>query len=204
MTEDDQGKTELLPPQPPGTLSLGEEVERAATATAPELTPSERFDYPAPGMPPLWQSLADWCNQPPPSFGGNANTIHFYLNHSDGIGYQGLMFFKAATPPFSYFSRNRFYATGHVYPNVPWGELYKVQGPGGNLPAPWIRLVIALRAANGIAGLTFHQADNAGGLPGTQVGWGEEDVRDLLGNSPHFVTSFGRWVLYLELTTHLL
>jgi hypothetical protein len=36
------------------------------------------------------------------------------------------------------------------------------------------------------------------------AGWGEEDVRDLLGSPPHFVTSLGPRVSHMELTTLLL
>jgi hypothetical protein len=200
MSDYDSGATDVAPPQPPGDSPPGEE---GLQTTLIEDAPGERIDIAAPALPAAWQPLADWCNQQPPSFAGSANTIHFYLNHTDGIGYQGCMFFKPATPPFHYFSRNRFYGTGHVYPNVPWGELYKVQGPS-HLPAPWVKLVIGLRATDALAGLTFHEASGSGALPGSQVAWGEEDVRELLGSSPHFVTSLGPWVLYLELTTLLL
>jgi hypothetical protein len=196
-----------LPPTPPGAVPLDATSDYAREPTAEQLATVERLALAAAGPPPLpapWQPLADWSSQPPPAFGGAANTIHFYLNHTDGIGYQGCMFFKAASPPYSYFSRNRFYGTGHVYPNVPWGELYKTVGSLGNLPAPWVRLVIALRATDGLAGLTFHQAGGSGALPGAEVGWAEEDLRELLGTSPHFVTSLGPWVLYLELTSLLM
>jgi hypothetical protein len=198
--------SEQMPPTLLGRMPVGEANEYAYEPTDADLARSE-LALTAAGPPPLpapWQPLADWSSQPPPAFAGAANAIHFYLNHTDGIGYQGHIFYKAASPPYHYFSRNRFYGTGHVYPNVPWGELYKAEGSLGNLPAPWVRLIIALRATNGIAGLTFHQADASGALPGTQVGWGEEDVRDLLGVSPHFVTGFGPWVLYLELTSLLM
>jgi hypothetical protein len=198
-------------PAPPGRASVAEVMD-----TSPPLPPALdgtrgealAFALPAgaPAIPPAWQPLAEWSSAPAPAFGGAANAIHFYLNHRDGIGYQGFMHFKPASPPYGHLSRNRFYGTGHVYPNVPWGELYKSLGPSApeNMPAPWVRLVIALRAATAIAGLTFHQAGGSGSLPAGQVGWAEEDVRDLLGSSPHFVTSLGPWVLYLETTTQLL
>jgi hypothetical protein len=149
---DDPKAIDELPPKPPGAVPLDATSDYAREPTAEQLATVERFALAAAGPPPLpapWQPLADWASQPPPAFGGAANTIHFYLNHTDGIGYQGCMFFKAASPPYSYFSRNRFYGTGHVYPNVPWGELYKTEGSLGNLPAPWVRLVIALRARTG-------------------------------------------------------
>ena len=203
MAENEYRAPDMELPIPPGDVSLAEASPREFKTSFTGEAPGERADYPAPGMPSQWQLLADWLSQPPPAFGGAANAVHFYMNHTDGIGYQGLMYFKAATPPFNYFSRNRFYGTGHIYPNVPWGEWYKVHGPG-QLPAPWARLVIALRAAGGIAGLTLHDASGSGALPGPQVGWAEEDVRELLGAQPHFVTSLGRWILYLEFTTALL
>jgi hypothetical protein len=198
-----------LPPKPPGRAVVDYVNDDAPELPADFLATGERLTFAlaaAPGPPSLpaaWQPLADWSSQPSPAFGGAANTIHFYLNHTDGIGYQGCMFFKPASPPYHYFSRNRFYGTGHVYPSVPWGELYKTSGPAG-MPAPWVRLIIAIRATGGLAGLTFHEAGGSGALPATQVGWAEEDVGDLLGRPPHFVTGFGPWILYLELTSLLL
>ena len=194
------------PPAPLGSVPLGETSDYAREPTPDQLATVERLVLAAaapPALPAAWQPLADWATQPSPAFLGAANTIHFYLNHTDGIGYQGCMFYKAASPPYGYFSWNRFYGTGHVYPTVPWGELYKASGTSG-LPAPWVRLVIALRGTTGLAGLTFHEAAGSGALPGPVVGWAEEDTRDVLGTSPHFVTSFGPWVLYLELTSLLL
>jgi hypothetical protein len=87
---------------------------------------------------------------------------------------------------------------------VPWGELYKAVGSLGDLPAPWVRIVIALRASGGLAGLTFHQAIGSSGLPGQEVGWGEEDISDPLGGGTHFVTNMGPWILYMELTSLLM
>ena len=201
--------TDETPPTPPGRVSLGEAMESApALPVVPTRGGAAAFAAPSgpPPLPAAWQPLADWSSQPAPAFAGAANAIHFYLNRRDGIGYQGYMYFKPASPPYHYFSRNRFYGTGHIYPNVPWGELYKSLGPSApeNMPAPWVRLIIALRATDGLAGLTFHEAGGPGALPGIQVGWAEEDVRELLGTSPHYVTSFGQWILYMELTSQLL
>lgn len=191
------------PPAPPGNAVLGQAGARTYDAASMPAPPSEAMAFPDPGMPHPWEMIADWLSQPAPAFVGNANAVHFYLNHTDGIGYQGFLYFKPATPPHSWFSRNRFYGVGHVYPNVPWGEKYKAEGSNG-LPAPWIRVVLALRASGGIAGLTFHEASGSGALPGPEVGWAEEDVRQLLGAPPHFVTSAGPWILYLEFSTLLL
>lgn len=168
-----------------------------------EKAPFERLDFAAPGLPAGWQPLADWCTQPLPAFVGNANAVHFYLHSHPGMVYRGMLFYKPADPPFTYFSRNRFYGIGHLIPNVPWGELYKAQGPGGNLPAPWVRLIIAIRSNGAIAGLTFH-GSGGGSIVGAQVGWQEEDVAEPQGGGTHFITHFGRWLLYMDLSTNLL
>jgi hypothetical protein len=195
-------------PTVPGSYVPGYDVaptRKTPVADGPTDGPTESMAFAAPGLQPGWQPIANWCTAPSPAYAGNTHTVHFYLNHVDnGIGYQGLFFYQPATPPFTYFSRNRFYGVGHVYPNVPWGELYKSVGSLGNLPAPWLRIVIALRSRDGIAGLTFHEAGGPGALPGTQVGWAEEDVREPLGAADHAVTGLGRWVLYMDFTTALL
>ena len=128
---DDPAVAAELPPKPPGHMPVGEVNYEAPDMPSDFLATGERlaFAQASAGPPPLpavWQLLADWSSQPPPAFGGAANTIHFYLNHTNGIGYEGCMFFKAASPPYHPFiSRNRFYGTGHVYPNVPWGSSTK-------------------------------------------------------------------------------
>src|SRR5215203_608166 len=86
-----------VPPKPPGSVPLGETSDYARAPTAEQLATVEQLALAAAGPPPLpapWEPLADWSSQPAPAFSGSANAIHFYLNHSDGIGYQGFMFFK--------------------------------------------------------------------------------------------------------------
>jgi hypothetical protein len=124
MTEDPR-QADLSEVLTPGKSPVGDGGYGEPKTSLTEKPPLEAFDFAAPGMPQGWQELADWSSQPPPAFAGEAKTIHFWLNHhSSGIVHRGLLFFKPASPPFSYFSRNRFYGTGYVIPNVPWGELY--------------------------------------------------------------------------------
>lgn len=196
------------PPPPPGLVPFGKAMDKAPKLSALATT-GETLAFVAatpPTLPAAWQPLANWCGQPAPSFAGSANAIHFYLNNRAGIGYEGFLYYKPASPPFNWFSRNRFHGTGHIYPNVPWGELYKSLGPSApeRMPAPWVRIIIALKATSGLAGLTFHQAGGSGALPGAEVGWAEEDVQPPGGTSPHYVAGFGEWILYMELTQHLL
>jgi hypothetical protein len=198
--------------------SVDDAVTRPEGSTVPGVDPyadrrrTLEFDAPmlamaaAPGLQPGWRQLADHLEQPSSS-AASAPAVQFYLvtNQAAGPVYQGRLYYRAALPPFGYFSRNRFYGVGYLIPNNWWGELYKTVGSvSPQLPPPWVRIVVAARTTSALAGLTFHASDATGALPGTEVGWAEEDATDPSIGGSYAASRIGGWDINMVRTTALL
>ncbi len=76
-------------------------------------------------LPAEFQEKIDWVNQPPPTNARDTHALHFWLRSTEGLSYQGLMFYRPGSPtsPITQ-QQNGIQGKGYLTPTPPYVREY--------------------------------------------------------------------------------